>query len=193
MLSDAAVRVVLTQHAFTDELAALPVTCVCLDEPLPPSTTTAPPAMPGSGEDLAYVMYTSGSTGQPKGVRVTHHNVLRLFTATIAEFGFGPTDVWTLWHSYAFDISVSEFWGALLAGGRLVVVPHDTSRDPATFRALVEREHVTVLSQTPTGFQAFINADQHRTARRLRAALHPALRRSTAPANPATLVRPLRR
>jgi amino acid adenylation domain-containing protein len=160
MLADADVDVVLTQRAFADELAALPASCVCLDEPLPPPPAQAPPpAVPGSGEDLAYVMYTSGSTGQPKGVRVTHHNVLRLFTATIARFGFGPHDVWTLWHSYAFDISVSEFWGALLVGGRLVVVAHDTSRDPATFRALVEREHVTVLSQTPTGFQAFIDAD----------------------------------
>ena len=160
VLDDAAVRVVLTQRAFADELAALPVHGVFLDEPQPPSATAASPAVAGSGEDLAYVMYTSGSTGQPKGVRVTHRNVLRLFAATVARFGFGPNDVWTLWHSYAFDISVSEFWGALLVGGRLVVVPHDTSRDPATFRALVQREQVTVLSQTPTGFQAFINADQ---------------------------------
>jgi amino acid adenylation domain-containing protein len=159
MLQDAAVQVVLTQRALVDELAALPVDCLCLDEPLPPTTAVPPPAVVGSGEDLAYVMYTSGSTGQPKGVRVTHHNVLRLFAATIARFGFGPPDVWALWHSYAFDISVSELWGALLVGGRLVVVPHDTSRDPVTFRALVQREHVTVLSQTPTGFQAFIDVD----------------------------------
>jgi len=160
MLDDAAVQVVLTQRAFATELSALPVHPVYLDEPLPPTTTEAPPAPPVTGQDLAYVMYTSGSTGQPKGVRVTHHNVLRLFAATIARFGFGPTDVWTLWHSYAFDISVSEFWGALLVGGRLVIVPQDTSRDPATFRALVQREQVSVLSQTPTGFQAFIDADQ---------------------------------
>ncbi len=158
ILHDAEVHVVLTQRVFADELAALPVTSIYLDEPLPPASMPAPVVV-GHGDDLAYVMYTSGSTGQPKGVRVTHHNVLRLFAATIAQFGFGPHDVWTLWHSYAFDISVSEFWGALLVGGRLVVVPHDTSRDPATFRALVEREHVTVLSQTPTGFQAFIDAD----------------------------------
>jgi hypothetical protein len=108
MLQDAAVAVVLTQRALADELAALPATCICLDEPLPPPTTTAPPAVEGRGEDLAYVMYTSGSTGKPKGVRVTHHNVLRLFATTVPHFGFGPTDVWTLWHSYAFDISVSE-------------------------------------------------------------------------------------
>ncbi len=159
MLQDAAVAVVLTQRALADELAALPVSRICLDEPLPPAPGAVPPAVEGSGEDLAYVMYTSGSTGKPKGVRVTHHNVLRLFAATVPQFGFGAHDVWTLWHSYAFDISVSELWGALLTGGRLVVVGHDTSRDPATFRALVEREHVTVLSQTPTGFQAFIDAD----------------------------------
>ena len=160
MLTDAQADVVLTQRSLAEELVALPVTYICLDEPLPPIPAPSAPAAPGHGEDLAYVMYTSGSTGKPKGVRVTHRNVLRLFTATTPHFGFGPTDVWTLWHSYAFDISVSELWGALLAGGRLVVVPHDTSRDPATFRTLVERERVTVLSQTPTGFQAFIDTDR---------------------------------
>ena len=73
-------------------------------------------------ENLAYVIYTSGSTGRPKGVMVEHRNVARLFTATDDWFGFGPTDTWLLLHSYAFDFSVWELWGALLYGGRLVVV-----------------------------------------------------------------------
>ena len=89
---------------------------------------------------LAYVIYTSGSTGTPKGVQVTHGNVLRLFAATEEWFGFCADDVWTLFHSYAFDFSVWEMWGALLHGGRLVVVPFDASRDPAAFRALLARE-----------------------------------------------------
>jgi non-ribosomal peptide synthetase component F len=78
---------------------------------------------PDEPESLAYVIYTSGSTGRPKGVEVTHANAARLFAATEELFGFGPGDVWTFFHSAAFDFSVWEIWGALLYGGRLVVVP----------------------------------------------------------------------
>ena len=79
---------------------------------------------------MAYVIYTSGSTGKPKGVLISHCNVTRLFDATDGWFGFGADDVWTLFHSYAFDFSVWELWGALLYGGRLVVVPYWVSRSP---------------------------------------------------------------
>ena len=72
----------------------------------------------------AYVIYTSGSTGRPKGVVVTHQNVARLFSATEELFRFNGEDIWTLFHSYAFDFSVWEMWGALLYGGRIEVVPY---------------------------------------------------------------------
>ena len=102
------------------------VTVICLDEPRRRAQAMAdvnPPAAVAA-DDLAYVIYTSGSTGKPKGALITHDNVARLFDATDAWFGFDERDVWTLFHSYAFDFSVWELWGALLYGGRLVVVPY---------------------------------------------------------------------
>ena len=110
-------------------------------------------------DDLAYVIYTSGSTGKPKGVLVTHANVTRLFSATDPWFAFGPHDTWTLFHSYAFDFSVWELWGALLYGGRVVIVPYWVSRDPAAFRKLLVNERVTILNQTPSAFRQLIQAD----------------------------------
>ena len=112
-------------------------------------------------QQAAYVIYTSGSTGQPKGCVVSHANVLRLFTAT-DHYGFGPQDVWSLFHSYAFDFSVWELWGALLHGGRVVVVPYLISRDPARFAALLEDEQVTVLSQTPAAFRQLLSVSDTR-------------------------------
>jgi amino acid adenylation domain-containing protein len=109
-------------------------------------------------EQPAYVIYTSGSTGRPKGVVVTHRNVMQLLAATEERFGFSPADTWTLFHSYAFDFSVWEMWGALLYGGRLVVVPFWVSRSPEAFRDLLERHAVTVLNQTPSAFRQLIEA-----------------------------------
>ncbi|MBM7773069.1 amino acid adenylation domain-containing protein/non-ribosomal peptide synthase protein (TIGR01720 family) [Actinokineospora baliensis] len=115
-----------------------------------------------SSDSPAYVIYTSGSTGTPKGVLVPHRTVDRLLSATDHWFGFGANDVWTLFHSYAFDFSVWELWGALLRGGTLVVVDHATSRSPEAFLELLERERVTVLNQTPSAFHQLDAADAAR-------------------------------
>ncbi|GLZ31991.1 hypothetical protein Lesp02_41790 [Lentzea sp. NBRC 105346] len=135
--------------------------------------TTAPGTPPDSDarpEHTAYVIYTSGSTGRPKGVVVTHANVTRLFAVTAGDFGFGPEDTWSLFHSFAFDFSVWELWGALLHGGRVVIVSYPVSRDPEAFWELLRTERVTVLSQTPSAFRqlAAVAADRGHPATDLR-------------------------
>ncbi|WP_124727924.1 thioester reductase domain-containing protein [Staphylospora marina] len=110
-------------------------------------------------EHLAYVIYTSGTTGRPKGTLVTHENVARLVIGARKHFEFTEEDVWPLFHSFAFDVSVWEMWGAFLHGGKLVIVPWWTCRDPEAFYRLLLEKNVTVLNQTPSAFLQLIPVD----------------------------------
>ena len=101
---------------------------------------------------LLYVLYTSGSTGTPKGVLIEHKNVVRLLFNNAQKFDFNSSDCWTMFHSYSFDFSVWEMYGALLNGGKLIVVPLEIAQDPKRFLTLLENERVTVLNQTPPAF-----------------------------------------
>uniref|UniRef100_UPI0023EE5045 non-ribosomal peptide synthetase n=1 Tax=Pseudomonas sp. dw_612 TaxID=2720080 RepID=UPI0023EE5045 len=157
MLDDSAPVALLTQSNLRELLPALDAPVLLLDQ-LEASDLQHNPVVSTLAHHLAYVIYTSGSTGLPKGVMVEHRNVARLFSATDAWFNFGPQDVWALFHSFAFDFSVWEIWGALTHGGRLLVVPQLVSRSPADCYALLCEAGVTVLNQTPSAFRQLIAA-----------------------------------
>ncbi|MEP7121093.1 MAG: non-ribosomal peptide synthase/polyketide synthase [Byssovorax sp.] len=161
MIADSKIGYLLTESELATTLPAHEAQVICLDADWPTIARSSAARVPerGGPEGLAYVIYTSGSTGKPKGALVTHANVTRLFSATEAWYGFGADDVWTMFHSYAFDFSVWEIWGALLYGGRLVIVPYWISREPAAFYQLLGEEGVTVLNQTPSAFRQLDHID----------------------------------
>jgi amino acid adenylation domain-containing protein len=159
VLADCGAPVVVTQERLLERLAGSAALAICIDRDAAEiaAQSDSDPAPAATPESLAYVIYTSGSTGHPKGVPVEHRNVARLFSATNAWFRPSADDTWTLLHSYAFDFSVWELWGALLHGGRLVIVPSLTARAPDALAALLVQTRVTVLNVTPSLFVTAID------------------------------------
>ncbi|MBY4004496.1 amino acid adenylation domain-containing protein, partial [Rhodococcus fascians] len=173
MLDDASPVCVISTVADSASVPASDVEMLLLDAPEAVAELASVSGAPLTDADrigttdadsIAYVIYTSGSTGRPKGVQIAHRNVATLFANTTDLFHFDDRDVWTMFHSYAFDFSVWELWGPLLHGGTLVVVDYYTARSPELFRELLIREKVTVLNQTPTAFYQFAEADRVATA-----------------------------
>jgi amino acid adenylation domain-containing protein len=156
VIEDAQLALVLCEPGLEGLLSGAPVRVLSLDQGVDEQAgqweqddPVAAVSNLVSGEDVAYVIFTSGSTGRPKGVQIRHRSVLRLFENTRGALGYGEDDTWTVFHSFAFDLSVWEIWGPLLQGGRLVVVPHSVAASPEAFCELLCREQVTVLNQTP--------------------------------------------
>jgi amino acid adenylation domain-containing protein len=161
MLDDARPPVVVVQPHLRQRLPCVPEQFLELDLADSLEGPDGPALFSDSQpSDLTYVIFTSGSTGRPKGVLVSHANVVALFEAARKLFDFDANDVWTLFHSFAFDFSVWELWGALLYGGKLVVVPYDVSRSPHDFLDLLRGEGVTVLNQTPSAFRMLVRAEE---------------------------------
>ena len=159
ILEDTEAEMVLCSEAWMEEgriqLPTARTLCIDLNQSFY-ATEDKPNLTANSGpSDLAYVIYTSGTTGQPKGVVQEHGNVIRLFASTSSLFDFSDQDVWTLFHAYVFDFSVWELWGALLNGGKLVVVSREEATDMKLFADLCQSHQVSVLNQTPTAFYQF--------------------------------------
>ncbi|NMF64061.1 hypothetical protein DP113_29525 [Brasilonema octagenarum UFV-E1] len=161
LLEDSAVAVVVSVSSVAGCLEGFNVKVVCIDENL--SSLNNQPVTSGqvisNDRSLAYVIYTSGSTGIPKGVLIEHRNAVRLFEQTHQWFNFDDKDVWTMFHSVAFDFSVWEIWGALLYGGHLVIVPFEVTRSPKQFHNLLTHKGITVLNQTPSAFRQLVATD----------------------------------
>ncbi|MEC0598958.1 non-ribosomal peptide synthetase DhbF [Bacillus spizizenii] len=173
MLEDAQPAFIMTNTKAAENIPPTEnVPRIVLDDPeLAEKLNTYPAENPSNTDRIqplsplntAYVIYTSGSTGVPKGVMIPHQNVTRLFAATDHWFHFSSDDIWTMFHSYAFDFSVWEIWGPLLHGGRLVIVSHHVSRSPEAFLRLLVKEGVTVLNQTPSAFYQLMQAEREQS------------------------------
>jgi len=156
ILRDTGMRTLVTEAGLAGHFSGFDGTLVINDRV---GDDTDPPPRAGP-EHLAYIIYTSGSTGAPKGVMIEHRNLTALFAASERHFDFSERDVWTLFHSVAFDFSVWEIWGALLHGGRLEIVPREIARSARDFARLLAERKVTILNQTPSAFLALIRVPE---------------------------------
>ena len=162
MVEDAKLRLLVTQESLAERYSDRGVKLICVDRDWGIVSGRGPEDAPAPVEPdhAAYVIYTSGSTGRPKGVIVTHRSMDNLFKAVEERLKMNEADVWTMFHSSAFDFSVWEIWGALIYGGRLLVVPSVVARTPEEFCDLVRRQGVTILSQTPSAFRHLMEVNE---------------------------------
>ncbi len=108
-------------------------------------------------EDYLYYIYTSGSTGEPKGIMTKNSNVVNLFNGTKNIFDLSEKEIWAMYHTYTFDFSTWEIYGALLNGAKLIVISREESYDARKLIKVLEKERITLLNHTPANFSGLLN------------------------------------
>jgi amino acid adenylation domain-containing protein len=163
MAADAHCRVVVTQTALVSRLAALDCALLAADDPAlaaPEDGAELPARRP---ESTFYVLYTSGSTGLPKGAAVTDLGEWNLVAWYAREFGIGPADRLIVVSAFGFDLTQKNFFAALTTGAALVL-PEGTHFEPERILATIERHRVTIVNCAPSAFYSLLD-DPTRFAR----------------------------
>jgi len=160
MLADSKTETLIIQKGFESYVENAELNLISFDEEAYCDIEGGNVGITMNSSDLAYIIYTSGTTGNPKGVMIEHRNVINLLLNDDVQFDFSENDVWPLFHSFCFDLSVWEMFGALLYGAKLVIVPLEITKSPKEFLKLMAREKATVLTQTPTAFSNLLKVEQ---------------------------------
>lgn len=147
----------ITHHKYENDYDNFTKICV---EDIDYNSNVTPVHFDTKMSDFAYVIYTSGSTGRPKGTMMTNINIGNLLNSTYKNFHQNDTDIWTLFHTYTFDFSAWEIYGCLTNGGKLIIVPRETTLNPAKMVDLIIKERVTILNQTPAYFYKLLDEEK---------------------------------
>ncbi|UCH95078.1 MAG: amino acid adenylation domain-containing protein, partial [Candidatus Aminicenantes bacterium] len=160
MLKDSSAKILLTRQ----EIAAI------YSPPAfklrPKDTSIHQHLSPAPVTSLAYILYTSGTTGKPKGVVIQHKSVVNTLFALYKKYPFEQSDVYLLKTSYMFDVSVSEIFGWVLGGGKLAILEKGAEKDPQRILNAVETMNITHINFVPSMFNALVSSlDRNNTGK----------------------------
>ena len=162
IVADSKIGVLVTKREFIEQIE-FAGDVIDIEHDLDGIENTNLPAL-GTAKHLAYVIYTSGTTGKPKGVMIEHRQITSRLLNSFPLFACSVQDTWTLYHSYSFDLSIWEIFGALFYGGRLVIVSRECAQDTQAFLQLIANEYITMLCQTPAACYRLVRAASAATA-----------------------------
>lgn len=155
--TDAGAAALLTERRLSHVLPKCPLKRILIEDVAPAGTTR--PSVSVQPTDLAYVLYTSGSTGNPKGVEIGHQALINLLTSFRANPGFTSEDSLLAVTTLSFDIAALELFLPLISGGELIVAPKSVTADPRQLNELFVGAKPSVMQATPATWRALIEAN----------------------------------
>ena len=156
ILAQSQITVVATQAHLIERLSDFNGHILDLDQPLLRQDNPVLPPSSALQLNLAYVLYTSGSTGKPKGVAIQHHSIVNHMLWLQQTFPVTPNDRILQRTPFTFDASLCEFFGALMAGAALVILPSPDQQDVRRIIEMVADHHITILQTLPSLLSALL-------------------------------------